>query len=415
MRIAGLLRPLGVLAVVAGCGDDVSSLPPLGDGALRLKFEEIALDSDAPLAITELAFVPGTPDLLVLSKSRTVSHYRLDSETATASLVGTFDVPGVDETADCGLISIAFDPAFATNHLVYFAACESPKFSRITRHVLDLDHPESLSATLASTTGVIMRVGSDDAKVAWHNVGKIGFTPDGYMWALFGEKNLGAAGSQDPAEDLGSVVRIAPHREGDGYDPAPGNPFAGVAGKSPDVVAYGLRSPWRGAVDEVGRLWIGDVGDSAYEEVNVTRFAGENFGAGLVEGPCTTACAGLTDPVAYWDRSNDSRYPREDPDVVPTSRRVVWVGLEYPRTTPIDRYDGRAFGKMLAGDFAGGWIRGLSLDAGGALVSDEPVGHLFAATSWDVGPDGYIYAASYGSQLAFPYVHGAVYRAVLAR
>ncbi len=374
---------------------------------LRLRFEPIELVGGAPLAITEIAFIPGTGDFLALNKSRTVTRFRLDGDRATP--IGQFDVPNVDDRADCGLLSVAFDPEFASNRLVYFAACESTQYSFISRHELDPDD----DGTIAATATTVIRVGAADATEAWHNVGSIGFDRDGYLWALFGDKNR-PANAQDLSNNLGAVIRIAPERIAAGYQPAPTNPFVGLADHSADLAASGLRSPWRGALDRLGRLWIGDVGNSELEEVNVTRFAGENFGASIAEGNCTGDCDGLTDPITSWDRSSGSRYAQEDAEVTPTTRRVVWVGVEYPRGVATDRYDGRFFDKMLVGDFCTGWIRAIGLDDDGAIVSDEAAGHLDAATSWVVGPDGYVYASSYGSCLAWPYREGAVWRAVLA-
>jgi len=398
----------GVAIALAACDEPVR-VPPGPPGSLMLRFEPIELDGGPPLAITEIAFIPGTSELLALNKTKTVTHYRLDSDARRAIRIGTFDVPGVDETADCGLLGVAFDPAFATNHLVYFAACESVTHSRITRHVLD---PADYGS-IATTAATVIRTGTSAATNAWHNVGSIGFDGSGAMWALFGDKNV-AGTAQDRSTNLGAVVRILPNLAGDGYVPAPGNPFPATPGVSPDLAASGLRSPWRGALDHAGRLWIGDVGDSMFEEVNVTRFTGENFGASLAEGPCTASCAALTDPVTSWDRSNDHRYPRADPSAVPTTRRVVWVGIEYPRSVETDRYQGTFFDKMLVGDFAGGWIRAIELDDTDRVIYDEPAGHLDAATSWALGPDGYVYASSYGTSLAWPYKPGAIYRAVLA-
>lgn len=408
--------PLGPAILIAaaslGCKDPKPPADAAADGPpgkLALRLVPITLEGGAPLAITEIAFIPGTSEFLALNKTRTVTHYLLDSEQDRAMRLGAFDVPMVDETADCGLLSVAFDPAFAENRLVYFAACESIGYSRITRHELD---PADYGK-IATTAATVIRVGTEVPTEAWHNVGSIGFDHDGYLWALFGDKTL-AEEAQDLSTNLGSVIRIDPARTGEGYTPAPGNPFAGMAGHSPDIAAYGLRSPWRGALDHAGRLWIGDVGNSAFEEVNVTKFAGENFGASLAEGRCTEGCDQLTDPIVLWDRSNDSRYAREDPEVVPTARRVVWVGVEYPRTVAVDRYQGRFFHKMLVGDFCTGWIRAIGLDDQGVVTYDEAAGHLVGATSWALGPDGYVYASSYGHCLAWPYREGAVYRAVLA-
>lgn len=394
---------------LAACGDNREApLPPVPPGQLALDFERIELEGGDPLAITHVAFVPGTDELLVANKSRTVTHYRLPAEATRAIRLGSFDVPGVDETADCGLLSIAFDPAFADNRFIYFAACSAPTANRISRHVFE---PRDYGA-IARTATTIFDANLPTGIRAWHNIGAIGFDAAGSLWALLGDKNDPRT-SQDPASALGKVIRIVP-LPGGGHAPDPRNPFVDTPGHDPDVVASGLRSPWRGALDELGRLWIGDVGESGFEEVNVTRFAGENFGNAIVEGPCTLGpevCARVVDPVVHWDRSTEHRYSLEDPLAAETSRRVVWIGATYPRSIAQDRYRGLLFDRMLVGDFAGGWIRSIALDTTDRVARDEHVGHLEAPTAWAVGHDGYLYVSSYGSVLAFPYVPGALYRA----
>jgi len=398
----------GLIGGPIGCGDRAPAPDAATPGGpLGFRFEPIALGDGAPLAITELAFVPGSADFVVLNKTHTVTHYRMDAGGVSATKLGSFEVPGVDETADCGLLSVAFDPDFAANRLVYFASYESPTHSRITRHEFD---PADYGS-VASTATLVIRVGRDDAQEAWHNVGSMGFDPDGNLWALFGDK-VAPGTSQDLTTALGKVIRIVPDRIGAGYAPTPTNPFIGISDRDPDVTAIGLRSPWRGTLDDQGRLWIGDVGDSKFEEVNVSRFGGENFGNSLAEGPCTAGCDGLSDPITWWGRTNDHRYAQEDPQAVPTTRRVVWVGGAYPRSITTDRYGGRMFDRVLVGDFAGGWIRLVGLDAADRVAVDEPAGHLEAASSWAVGPDGYLYASTYGSALAWPYKAGSVVRAV---
>lgn len=403
------MRFAACVLAIAACGDNLAeSLPPVPPGQLALELERIELGGGDPLAITHLAFIPGTTEVLIANKSHTVTHYRLDDGAPQATLLGSFEVPGVDETADCGLLALTFDPAFATNHYLYFASCFAPTDSRISRHVFDAADYGSI----ARTATTIYEAGLPTGTRAWHNIGAIGFDPQSSLWALFGDKNDSRT-SQDPRSPLGKVIRIIP-QPGGGSIPDPRNPFAGISGHDPVVVASGLRSPWRGALDEAGRLWIGDVGESGFEEVNVTRFAGENFGNSLAEGPCDASadvCRDLVDPIVYWDRSTEHRYAKEDPKAIETSRRVVWVGATYPRSVAQDRYDGRLFDRMLVGDFAGGWIRAIRLDESDRIVEDIPVGHLEATSAWDVGPDGYLYVTSYGSVLAFPYVPGALYRA----
>lgn len=129
---------------------------------------------------------------------------------------------------------------------------------------------------MAASASLVLEVGDDRATSAWHNFGALGFFDDAEqsLWLLSGEKSVGS-NSQDLGTDLGAVLRIVPRRgQGSaGYDPHPDNPFAGPgadpdASSGPNLYAWVLRSPWRGAIDHQGRIWIGDVGRHR-EEVNL--------------------------------------------------------------------------------------------------------------------------------------------------
>ncbi|HET6583053.1 MAG TPA: PQQ-dependent sugar dehydrogenase, partial [Nannocystaceae bacterium] len=305
---------------------------------------------------------------------------------------GTFAVPGVYSTLDCGLISIAIDPEFATNRFVYAGICVSQTESTIVRLELTADD----YAAIPGSAVEIMRVGEPLADRPWHNVGAIGFDDTGAMWALFGDKRV-AANGQDLDDDLGALVRIVPsHGPEGGHEPAPDNPFLATDGVDPDVYAYGLRSPWRGALDAAGRLWIGDVGANDVEEIDVVAMAGENFGWADHEGPCADGCDGLSDPIVSWPHDEVTQYMRDDPDVINTNGAVSWVGLEH-RPGSDDPYGGELAGKMLFGDFCLGYVRALAIDETGAIVSDTHLGHLHHASAWDQGPDGFVYATTFGS------------------
>ncbi len=128
-----------------------------------------------------------------------------------------------------------------------------------------------------------------------HNGGQVVFGPDGYLYIGLGDG--GALGDpdqqgQNPKTLLGTIVRIDPEvarpdasdTGGDADEPAyvipPGNPFADGQGGQPAVWAYGLRNPWRFSFDRAnGDLWIGDVGESAWEEVDYLPSVG-GFDAG---------------------------------------------------------------------------------------------------------------------------------------
>lgn len=373
---------------------------------LKLRFETIELEGD-PKALTELRFIPGSDEFLLLQKVGTVRHYRLNGD--SAELLGEFMVPSVEDHHDCGLISMAFDPEFETNGYVYFGYCEDRDWSAVTRHVFE----ETDYTKIGTTRTPVLRVGMDDAPNAWHNVGSIGFDADGHLWALFGEKNADTQ-AQDRSNDLGGVVRVEPNREPDGmgYSTVMSNPFAGMPELSNNLVAYGLRTPWRGHMDTRGRLWIGDVGGNQ-EEVNILdAFDGRNFGWPTQNGPCTEGCDGFEDPILHWGTDAAHPYVLDDPDTEPTTRRSVWVGLEY-RGIGGDRYDGRFDDRMVYGDFCAGWVRAASVGSAGKLTYDELAGHVQGVTSWDEAADGYAYLVTYGNCHTGPYKPGAMYRAVL--
>ncbi len=125
-----------------------------------------------------------------------------------------------------------------------------------------------------------------------HNGGQLAFGPDGFLYIGLGDG--GSAGDpQDNAQNLGSllgkILRIEPRATGgQPYSIPTGNPFLDDPTARPEVWAYGLRNPWRFSFDRTtGDLWIGDVGQSAMEEVDLqpgSSSGGENYGWDGFEG-----------------------------------------------------------------------------------------------------------------------------------
>src|SRR5206468_8989617 len=123
-----------------------------------------------------------------------------------------------------------------------------------------------------------------------HNGGQLVFGPDGDLYIGLGDG--GSAG--DPMDNgqslqtlLGKILRISPRpAEGDPYTVPDGNPFAD--GPAREIWDYGLRNPWRFSFDRLaGDLWIGDVGQNAWEEVDFApagSTSGLNCGGDLFEG-----------------------------------------------------------------------------------------------------------------------------------
>lgn len=183
-----------------------------------------------------------------------------------------------------GLLGLAFHPDFPTVSELYIHTIRrvgNPTFSMIHRvpvvgGVADVDNEEE-----------ILRIQQPFGN---HNGGDLKFGPDGYLYGAVGDG--GSAGDplgngQNTNTLLGIIFRIdidSPPDPGLDYAIPADNPFAdGVDGR-PEIYAYGLRNPWRMSFDPLtGDLWAADVGQNAYEEVNVIENGG-NYGWPIMEG-----------------------------------------------------------------------------------------------------------------------------------
>jgi hypothetical protein len=135
------------------------------------------------------------------------------------------------------------------------------------------------------------------------------------------------------------------------------------------------------------------------EEINIVAEPGDNFGWAAHEGTCRADCGGIRDPVTWWRHDDPwSPYLLDDPEAHETSARVAWVGVEHrPPPDRSDPYSGRLLGKMLFGDFCLGFVRALAVDEDGAVLFDQHLGNLVNASAWDQGPDGHLYATTFGT------------------
>jgi glucose/arabinose dehydrogenase len=183
-----------------------------------------------------------------------------------------------------GLLGLAFHPRFAENGrcFAYYSAADRActrlsEFATRRRGHLEAD-PASERALLEI-----------DQPYSNHNGGQLAFGPDGMLYVGVGDG--GSAGdpqnhAQDPGSLLGKILRVdvdAWRSKSDTLVPAD-NPFAGQGGARGEVWALGLRNPWRFSFDPLtGALWAGDVGQDAWEEVDVVE-AGGNYGWPLKEG-----------------------------------------------------------------------------------------------------------------------------------
>lgn len=198
-----------------------------------------------------------------------------------------------------------------------------------------------------------------------HNGGDLHIGPDGFLY--YGLGDGGGAGDpleagQDLTTPLGALLRLDPEG-GDPYAIPASNPFLDVEGAAPEIVAYGLRNPWRFSFDAVtGDVWIADVGQNRWEEINRVPFAqlpGANLGWNLMEGTASFAGEEPEDhvPPVYT-------YATGGPEGCAVTGGVVYRGDAIPELD----------GVYLYADSCNGTIRGLKVDADGQVVEQAELG-----------------------------------------
>src|SRR3954453_5448364 len=268
--VAAIVAALAVVLVLLGGG--ASARAP------HLALRDVGA-FDQPVYVTH---APGTPGVLYVvgqtGRIRVVDHGTVRPK-AFLNITSRVSCCG-----ERGLLSIAFDPRFRSNHLLY------ADFTNVNGN-LEVDQfraTSDLSADPASRRRVVVVPHPGESN---HNGGQLQFGPDGFLYISTGDGG-GGDDNHDNARKLsvllGKLLRIDPHRQGgQSYTVPPGNPYVGRTGRD-EIFSYGLRNPWRFSFDSANRnLAIGDVGQSAWEEIDFvtrSRAKGSYFGWPTWEG-----------------------------------------------------------------------------------------------------------------------------------
>lgn len=202
------------------------------------------------------------------------------SKTTFLDIKGKVDDAGNEE----GLLGLAFHPDFKTNGYFYVNyTASNPNRTVISRFKVS----SNANQADASSEQVILTF---EQPYSNHNGGQVSFGPDGYLYIAVGDGGSGGDphdNGQNRSTLLGSILRIDVNKQesGKNYGIPADNPFAGNSnGYRGEIYAYGLRNPWRFSFDAAnGRLWTGDVGQNAYEEIDVVEKGG-NYGWNVMEG-----------------------------------------------------------------------------------------------------------------------------------
>ncbi|MGW1060676.1 PQQ-dependent sugar dehydrogenase [Micromonospora rubida] len=270
-----------------------------------VSFTTAACSGGVPSGITQIStgwtipwgtyFMPDGQTALVTERDDKVTSGQFKVFKATLSGVRTQvgTVPNVVTTdGEGGLLGVAVDPGWASNHYVYFMHTAS-EGNRVARMTYD-------GSTLTGYTTILSGI----AKNRYHNGGRLAFGPDGYLYVSTGDGQTSSR-AQDLNSLNGKILRITTTGAA-----APGNPFG------TRVYSYGHRNPQGLAFDSQGRLWEAEFGNSMYDELNLIK-PGKNYGWPTCEGTC--GVAGMENPKRQWSVSTAS------PSGIAILRDVVYM------------------------------------------------------------------------------------------
>lgn len=336
--------------------------------------------------LTTITSAPGDPRLFVLEKAGVIRVIQ-DGALLPAPFLDL--TAKVSSTAgEQGLLGLAFFPDYATSGRFIVHYNDKSNTNRVSLFQVSADPNRGDPASEAEVLAV------QQPGVA-HNGGQVVFGPDGKLYIGLGDGDDSDNGrAQSLADLLGNILRIDVSA-GAPYTVPADNPFVATPNARPEVWSYGLRNPWRFQFDRAtGDLYIGDVGESTWEEVDYSSAAvgagrGVNFGWSVMEG---LHCAhrdcnqtGLTLPVTEYNHS----------DGCAVVSGGVYRGAAIPQLQ----------GTYFYADYCDAWVRSFRI-AGGAPT--EP-------TEWpDLAVTGQItsFGEDSAGELYLATQQGAVYKIV---
>ncbi len=229
----------------------------------------------------------GDPRLFVVLRDGSIVALDDESNEVVLDIADVGATSFTSEAGEQGLLGLAFHPNLDTAYVNFTDGDGNTVVAEFahdpTTFVFD---PDSFREVL-----------SFDQPANNHNGGELEFGPDGFLYIGTGDGGADGdrnAAALDTASRLGKILRIDPVATPDAPFQVPDdNPFVGVDGADPTIWARGLRNPWTFSFDSLtGDLWIADVGQASWEEVNLARAIdgrdagkGLSFGWSAFEGP----------------------------------------------------------------------------------------------------------------------------------
>jgi uncharacterized repeat protein (TIGR03806 family) len=302
--------------------------PPSSAVSLALQRVFPTLSFSAPILMLQ---EPASDDRWYVAEQGGIV-YAFDNQPATSTRRVFIDVSSAIAGAvggEMGLLGMAFHPDWQTNrraYLSYTAIASGQRVSRIVEYQSQ-DNGQTLNP---ATARVILQTYQPENN---HNGGNIAFGPDGFLYIGFGDGGNGGdvhgpiGNGQRLSTLLGKMLRIDVNGTTGStpYAIPAGNPYRLATGSTPNAVcnldtgaftqncpeiyAYGFRNPWRWSFDTgSGELWVGDVGQNAWEEVDRVTLGGNygwrcREGAHAYDGNCGPNAGSSIDPVAEYSHA----------------------------------------------------------------------------------------------------------------
>lgn len=289
-------------------------------------------------------------------------------------------LPALSPEAQTGLLDVALDPNFSTNHQIFFTFFG---FANRVVGATNVARARLNNNTLTDVTVIFRSVPAKpngaDLAAGTKTGGRIAIDRDGTLFAAIGDRDAGGSNPWDVAQKLdshlGKIIHITPEGK-----PAAGNPFIGTPGALPEIWATGQRSQEGLAFDPVThRLWETEHGPRGGDELNLI-VKGKNYGwpvishgidyAGAPIGAGIAAKEGMEQPVYYWD------------PVIAVSGLAFYQGNLFPEWK----------NSVFVGGLAGTVLDRLTLREGKVVAEEALLSDLHERIrDVRVGPDGAVY------------------------
>ena len=356
-----MLLCAAILLLIA-CGSDEGVANIEGTETVQPQEEEAGPIGQAVVRGSEPVAFEFAPDgrlffnLRQLGEIRWFDMDQWDPDSAVLSEGDLFATEEVRSRNECGLLGIAIDPDFSTNHYVYVYLTQSTSVEdvatlRVVRYT-DVDG-------LGTDRTVLVELLDTEPGVCVHVGGGLHFGPDGYLYLSVGnnEQKQRAGGLDNP---LGKFLRFD-KRDG---SPAPDNPFINEPGADPRIYAHGIRNTFDFAFHgETGVLYAPDNGPGNCDELNVIE-SGAGYGVpGSLPRDDADTCLGLggVDPIYLFSVTD------AEPEDFPSN--VAPAGMAF---LPEGQYEGLGNGLLIC-EFNTGIMRYLEF---GGSDNDEIVEDL---------------------------------------